>query len=93
MKHLVSCIIWLLHSEEKKRSKYPGRKILNILVPFQTKIARTVTRVKKEIECWEQEFTFLHNLCAPTVTDQKNDKGIAKKIYQKQKLGIATIKF
>ena len=40
-------------------------------MPFQTKLARTVTMVKKEIECWEQEFIFLHNLCAPTVTDQK----------------------
>ena len=54
--------------------------ILDIFVPLQTKTARIVTKLKKEIQCWEREFTTSHNLCAPTVTDRKNDKTIAQKL-------------
>ena len=42
----------------------------------QAKTTRSVTKLKKEIEFLEQEFIASHNLCAPTVTDQKNDKTI-----------------
>ena len=61
--------------------------ILDILVPLQTKTTRTVTKLKKEIECWELEFIASQNLCAPTVTDQKNHKTIAQKL-KRIRIGI-----
>ena len=57
---------------KKKRSEnILVERILDIFVPLQTKTARIVTKLKKEIQCWEREFTTSHNLCAPTVTDRK----------------------
>ena len=48
--------------------------MLNVLVPLQTKAARTVTKLEKEIQCWGQKFIASHSLCAPIVTDRKNNK-------------------
>ena len=48
---------YIFYKTNKKRAeKIPIEIILNTLVPVQTKTARTVTKLKKEIECWEREF-------------------------------------
>ena len=66
----------------KRGENIPVEIILEILVPFETKAAKTVTKLKKEIKYWEREFIAQHNLCAPTVTDEENDKTLAQKLKQ-----------
>lgn len=85
-------LVILLRMTSIKLKKKRGEMILvgntlDILVPLQTKTTRTVTKLKKEIECWELEFIASQNLCAPTVTDQKNHKTIAQKL-KRIRIGI-----
>ena len=69
-------------AKKKRGENIPVETILDILVPLQTETTRTVTKLKKETECWEREFIPSCNLCAPTVTDRKTDNTIAQKLKQ-----------
>ena len=69
-------------TNRKRSENIPVETILDILVPLETKTTRTVTKLKKEIECWEREAIGSCNLYAPTVTDQKTDNTIVQKLKQ-----------
>ena len=56
--------------------------ILDVLVPLQTKAHETATKIKKEIEYWERKCIAWHNSCAPTVTDEENDKTLPQNLRQ-----------
>ena len=71
------------HKTNKKRGENILEEVkLGILEPLQTKTARTVIKLKREIEIQERKFIVPHMLCAPTVTGPKNDKTIARKLKQ-----------
>ena len=79
------------HAIKHKKSKVNREAVLDLLVPLQTAVLRTITKLETEVGDWERCKMANDNFCAPTHLDREQDPKI-KDCIQRIDLGKTLIR-